>query len=88
MARKAKSRKATTRKVAKKVISKKVAKKTRARKSRSAAMARPRYCYLITADPRWVERCEYGPDGRCNLNCTRIPASQVPMSATVQEREA
>jgi hypothetical protein len=46
-----------------------------------------RYCYLMTADENWVERCEYGPDGRCNLNCQRIPASDVPRSATIRARQ-
>jgi hypothetical protein len=58
-----------------------VAKKKSAKKS-----ARRRFCFLITADPNFVERCEFGPDGRCNLNCTIIPASEVPGSARVRER--
>jgi hypothetical protein len=33
-----------------------------------------------------VERCEFGPDGRCNLNCTRILASEVPAGKTVRAR--
>lgn len=46
-----------------------------------------RYCYLLTPDPNWIERCEVGPDGRCNLNCQRIPASAVPRGATIRARQ-
>lgn len=46
-----------------------------------------RYCYMMTNDVNWVERCQYGPDGRCNLNCQRIPASDVPRSATIRARQ-
>jgi hypothetical protein len=51
-----------------------------------ALAAGVRYCYLLTADPNWIERCEYGPDGRCNLNCMRIPASEVPNGVTARQR--
>jgi hypothetical protein len=43
-----------------------------------------RYCYNMTADPNWVIRCEYGPDGRCNQNCQRIPASRMPSGARLR----
>jgi len=69
---------------AKKSTRKKSAMKKAAMKM--ALQAGTRYCYLITADPNWVERCEYGPDGRCNLNCIRIPASEVPGRARIRAR--
>jgi hypothetical protein len=82
MAKKRKPKKAT-----KKAAGKKGAKKMAAKKRAGAtAMVHVRYCYLLTPDPNWIERCEYGPDGRCNVNCTMIPASQVPKSAAVRSR--
>jgi hypothetical protein len=79
VAKKAKSGKSKT--LAKKKGGKgKPVKKQRAliQAKRALILATERYCYNMTADPRWVIRCEYGPDGRCTRNCQRIPASQVP----------
>ena len=84
------AKKRKPKKAAKKVAAKKAAKKVAAKKRGGAiatkAMVQVRYCYLLTPDPNWIERCEYGPDGRCNVNCTMIPASQVPKSAAVRAR--
>lgn len=77
--KKAPPKKATVKKaVAKKASKKKAAPKKAAKKRAARMRAGTRYCYNMTADPAWVIRCEYGPDGRCNLNCVRIPASEVP----------
>jgi hypothetical protein len=51
-----------------------------------AGPERARYCYSPTADPNWVIRCEFGPDGRCNRNCIRFPAAEVPTRATIRAR--
>lgn len=91
MAKKAKKAKVARKKSAKKSARKSAAKKstkksTRKSAKKSAKRAVRRFCFLITADPNFVERCEVGPDGRCNLNCTIIPISQVPGSARVRMR--
>jgi hypothetical protein len=77
-------KKVAKKKVAKKKAAKKKAAKKKAAKKKAAMPASTRYCYNMTADPRWVIRCEYGPDGRCNQNCQRMPASQVPRRAKVR----
>jgi hypothetical protein len=80
--RKLASKKTTSKKAAsKKASSKKAAPKKASTKkaAKKAGKANTRYCYNMTADPAWVIRCEYGPDERCNLNCVRIPAYEVPI---------
>ena len=66
---------------ANKAAAKKAAKKKVARTAKAAKPAARRYCYNMTADPAWIIRCEYGPDGRSNHNCVRIPTSQMPRGA-------
>ena len=81
-AKKAAAKKAAAKKAAaKKAAAKKAAKKKVARTAKAAKPAARRYCYNMTADPAWIIRCEYGPDGRCNQNCVRIPTSQMPLGA-------
>jgi hypothetical protein len=47
--------------------------------ARAGVGAPPQYQYSPTADPNWVIRCERNQNGDYNLNCQRIPASQVPV---------
>jgi hypothetical protein len=66
---------------------KKAAKKAAVkRQSLAKAKGAGGYCYKMTPDPAWIERCEYNRDDRCNVHCVFIRASQLPKRAETRPR--